>query len=247
MQFLIEGYWDQLEGNRQHIKITDAQVQKAFTAAKATSFSSTAQFQSFLSQTGQTMSDILFRFRINQIAAKLAAKEKTNVTPAAIQQYYNTHRSQFGTPETRDIRIVLTKTAAQAEAAKRALASGHSWNKVAKQYSIDPTSKNTGGLLVGVTKGQEDTALDQASFSASVNKVLGPVHGQFGYYVFEVTKITPATQQSLTQATPLIRQTLVSEQTTTAQNAVTKTLREHWKAQTSCRSEFAISDCGPKA
>jgi foldase protein PrsA len=247
MQFLIEGYWYQLEGNRQHIKVTDAQVQKAFTAAKATSFSSSAQFETFLSQTGQTLNDVLFRFRINQIAAKLLAKQKTEVTPAAIEQYYNAHRSQFGTPETRNIRIVLTKTAAGAEAAKRALSSGHSWTKVAKQYSIDPTSKNTGGLLVGVSKGQEDAALDQASFAAPVNKVLGPVHGQFGYYVFEVTKITPATQQSLAQATPLISQTLKSEQSTTAQAAVTKTLRQHWKGQTSCRSEFAIADCGPKA
>jgi foldase protein PrsA len=243
MQFLIQGYWYQLEANRQHIKVTDAQVQHAFTTAKAQEFPSEAQFQAFLTQTGQTHNDILFRFRINQIASKLLAKETTQITPATIQQYYNSHRSQFGSPETRDIRIVLAKTAAQADAAKAALSSGQSWNKVAKQYSIDPTSKNTGGLLVGVTKGEEDTALDTASFSAPVNKLLGPVHGQFGYYVFEVTKITPSTQQSLAKATPLIRQTLASEQSNNAQTAVTKLLTDHWRGQTSCRSEYAMSDC----
>ncbi len=64
---------------------------------------------------------------------------------------------------------------------------------------------------MGVKKGQEDHALDAAAFSASQNKLLGPVKGQFGYYVFEVTKITKATQQTLAQATPLIEQTLKSQ------------------------------------
>jgi foldase protein PrsA len=244
MQFLIQGYWYQLEANRQHIKISDSQIQHAFTAAKAKSFPSQAEFTAFMSQTGQTLDDILFRFRINLISTKLLSKETTSITPATIEQYYNTHRGQFGSPESRNMRIVLTKTAAEADAAKRALSSGQSWNTVAKQYSIDPTSKNTGGLLVGVTKGEEDTALNNASFAAPEGKLTGPVHGQFGYYVFEITKITPSTQQSLAQASPLIRETLEGEQSTNAQTAVNKLLTKHWRSQTSCRSEYAMSDCG---
>ena len=91
------------------------------------------------------------------------------------------------------MRIVLTKTQAGAQAAKQALSHGQSWTVVAKKYSIDPTTKNKGGLLNGVTKGQQDAALSTAAFSAKVNKVIGPVKGQFGYYVIEVTKIVPAT------------------------------------------------------
>jgi foldase protein PrsA len=243
MDFLIKGYWYQAEAARDHITVTDAQVQKAFTTAKNQQFATPAEFQTFLKQTGQTMQDILFRFRINQIFQKLLARHTSKVTTALIQSYYNSHLSQFGTPATRDIRIVLTKTASQANAAKKALRSGKSWTKVAKQYSIDPTSKNNGGLLVGVTKGQQDAALDNAAFSAPLNKLLGPVKGQFGYYVFEVTKITTATQQTLAQATPLIRQTLVGEQQTSAQTAVDKIARQHWLSQTSCRSDYAMNDC----
>ena len=68
---------------------------------------------------------------------------------------------------------------------------------VAKKYSIDPTTKNKGGVLTNVTKGQQDAALSKAAFAATTNKLIGPVKGQFGYYVVEVTKITPATQKSL--------------------------------------------------
>jgi foldase protein PrsA len=243
MDFLIKGYWYQAEAARTHVRVTNAQVQQAFTAAKNQQFSTSAQFQNFLTQTGQTLSDILFRFRINTIFRKLIAKHTTAVTPATIQSYYTKHLTQFGTPETRDIRIVLAKTAAQAKAAKKALQSGKSWNAVAKQYSIDPTSKNSGGLLAGVTKGQQDAALDSAAFAAPLNKLLGPVRGQFGYYVFEVTKVTRATQQSLAQATPLIRQTLVGQQQTAAQAAVDKVAGKHWRSQTSCRPAYAMADC----
>ena len=128
MDFLIKGYWYQAQAAKLGIKVTDAQVQKAFNAAKNQQFQTPAQFQSFLSQTGQTQADILFRFRINQLFQKLIARHTTKVTPAVIQQYYQAHLSQFGTPETRDIRIVLTKTKAQADAAKAALASGQSWD-----------------------------------------------------------------------------------------------------------------------
>jgi foldase protein PrsA len=243
MDFLIKAYWYQAEAARDHITVSQAQVQRAYTTAKAQQFTSSAQFQSFLSQTGQTVNDILFRFRVNQIFQKLLARHNAKITPATIQSYYNSHLSQFGTPATRSMRIVLAKTAAEANAAKRALQTGQSWNKVAKKYSSDPTSRNSGGLLVGVTKGQEDTALDSAAFSAPVNKLLGPVKGQFGYYVFDVIKITKSTQQTLAQATPLIRQTLAGRQQTTAQTAVDGVAKKHWRSQTSCRSAYAMADC----
>jgi foldase protein PrsA len=243
MDFLIKGYWYQSEATRLHITVTNAQVQKAFAAAKAQQFTTAAQFNTFLTQTGQTQSDILFRFRINQIFQKLIAKHSTTVTAAAIQAYYSSHLTQFGTQQTRNIRIVLAKTQGRANAAKAALSSGQSWKAVAKKYSIDPTSKNNGGLLVKVSKGQQDAALDSAAFSAPLNKLLGPVKGQFGYYVFEVTKITKATQQTLAQATPLIRQTLTGQQQTAAQTAVDKAARQRWLSQTSCRSGYAMADC----
>ena len=58
---------------------------------------------------------------------------------------------------------------------------------------------------MGVTQGQQDAALTKAAFSAPANTLIGPVKGQFGYYVVEVTGINPATHKSLAQATATIR------------------------------------------
>jgi foldase protein PrsA len=141
------------------------------------------------------------------------------------------------------MRIVLTKTAAQAAAAHAALQHGQSWTTVVKKYTIDPTTKNSGGLLTGVTAGQQDATLSKAAFAAPANKLLGPIKGQFGYYVFEVTKITPATARSLAQSTALIKQTLTQAAQTQAQAAVDSHAKKNWFKQTSCRSLYAMADC----
>jgi foldase protein PrsA len=238
MDFLIKAYWYQADAHKMGINITSAQVNKALDTAKKAQFSTDAQFQSFLKTSGMTASDILYR-----VYTKLTARHPTTVTPAAIASYYTAHKTQFGTPDSRNMRIVLTKTAAQAAAAKAAIQHGQSWQTVAKKYSSDPTTKNNGGLLTGVTAGQQDAALSKAAFAAPVNKLLGPIKGQFGYYVLEVVKITPATQRSLAQSSTLIKQTLAGQLQTAAQAAVDKHAKQNWLKQTSCRSMYAMADC----
>ncbi|MFZ0041380.1 MAG: peptidyl-prolyl cis-trans isomerase [Solirubrobacteraceae bacterium] len=252
MDFLIKSYWYQADAHKLGIKLTNTQVQTALNTIKKSEFKdSTAQFDAYLKSSGQTLADVLYRIRVSSIFTKLAKRHPTTVTPAAIQNYYNAHKSQYGTPESRNIRIVLTKTAAQASAAKAALAHGKSWTVVAKKYSSDPTTKNKGGLLTNVTQGQQDTTLTTAAFSAPENKVLGPIKGQFGYYVIDVVKITPGTQKSLAQSTALIKQTLTTNLQTAAETAVDNMAKKDWKSKTTCRSVYAMADCSdykaPKA
>ncbi len=242
MDFLIKAYWYQADAHKMGINITDAQVQKALATAKKSQFSTAAQFQSFLKTSGQTVEDILFRVRVNQIFQKLTAKHPTTVTTAAITNYYNTHKSQFGTPETRNMDIILTKTLAEANAAKAAIQKGQAWSAVAKKYSIDP-SKSTGGALNGVTAGQQDSALSKAAFAAPVSVLVGPVKSQFGYYLIRVTKVKAATQRSLAASTALIKQTLTSQLQTQAQTAVDNHAKQDWLKKTSCLKLYAMADC----
>jgi parvulin-like peptidyl-prolyl isomerase len=242
MDFLIRAYWYQGDAHNLKINVTDADVQKAFASAKKQQFPTPAAFNQFLSTSGQTMQDILFRVKVNQIYTKLLARYQTKVTPAAIEAYYKAHPTQFGTPEKRDIRIVRANKQDQANAALKALKSGQSWDAVAKKYSIDPT-KNSGGVLKNVSQGQEEKAVDSAVFSAPTNKVQGVIHGQFGYYVFEVTKVTKATQQSLAQATTTIKQILSGQSQTKAQTAVDAKAKKDWLSKTKCQKQYAMNDC----
>jgi foldase protein PrsA len=246
MQFLISAQWIQGEAKDQGIKVTQADVNKRFQQTKKQSFPKEADYQKFLKQSGMTQDDILFRVKLDALSSKIrdkVTKGKTKVTDAQITTYYNKNRKRFAQPERRDLRIVLTKTLAQANAAKKALEAGQSWKVVAKKYSTDQSTKNTGGQLLAVTKGQQDRTFENAAFKAPKSKILGPVKTQFGYYVFEVTKITPAAQQSLAQAKNTIRQLLTSQNQQKALNDFVKDFQKKWKDRTNCRKGFITQDC----
>src|SRR3954447_7505213 len=246
MQFLISAQWIQGEAKDQDITVTEADVQKRFAQTKKQSFPKEADYQKFLKQSGMTQADILFRVKLDALSSKIrdkVTKGKSKVTDAQITTYYNKNKKRFAQPERRDLRIVLTKTLAQANAAKKALESGQSWKAVAKKYSTDQSTKNTGGQLLAVTKGQQDRTFENAAFKAPKNKALGPVKTQFGYYVFEVSKVTPASQQALSQAKATIKQLLASQNQQKALNDFVKTFQKKWKDRTNCRKGYVTQDC----
>ena len=124
-----------------------------------------------------------------------------------------------------------------------AIKSGQNFKKVAKKFSIDQASKNNGGVLLAVSKGQQEKALDDAVFKASKGKLEGPIKTQFGYYIFKVQKITPASQQTLLQAKPTIKQLLASQNQQKALDAFVKDFRKKWKEKTECRDDYVTQDC----
>ena len=160
-----------------------------------------------------------------------------------VEEYYEKNKKRFAQPERRDLRVVLTKTEAKADEARQALESGQSWKDVVKQYSIDEASKAQGGKLAAVAKGQQDKALEDAVFAASKGELEGPVKTQFGWYVFEVEKITPASQQSLEQARDTIKNLLRSERQQKALDAFIKDFREEYKDETNCSDDYRVAEC----
>ena len=244
--FLISSAWVLGEAESMGVKASDAEVKKEFEKIKNEQFPKAEEFKKFLASSGQTVSDLLLRVKLNMLSSKIqqkVAKEKGTVTQAEIKKYYEEHKSQYGTPEKRNVRIVLTKTEAQAKEAKKEVESGKSFASVAKSKSIDPTSKNNGGELKGVVKGQEEKALDEAIFSAKKGVLGGPVKTPFGYYVYEVTSTSPGNQQTLAQAQSAIKQQLASTGQQTALSKFVKEFRKKWEAKTECRSAYMVQDC----
>jgi foldase protein PrsA len=252
LQLLISFKWIQGEADSMGVKVTDADVKKSFDQQKKQSFPKPADYQKFLKTSGQSQDDILQRVKLDLLSNKIrdkVVKGKDQVSDAAISDFYNKNKARFAQPEKRDLRVVLTKTKPQAAKALAALKSGQSWKSVAKKYSIDDTSKASGGKLPAQAKGTLDKQLDDAVFSASKNKLIGPVKTQYGYYDFTVTGITPASQQSLAQAKATIKQTLASQNQQKALDKFVKDFTKRWKSKTECSADYKTTDCknGPKA
>ena len=246
MLFLIQAEWVEQEAEEQGVEVSDASVKKSFEDQKKQAFPTDKAYNEFIKTSGMTEEDILFRVKLNELQQKLTQKvteDATKVTDADIEEYYEKNKRRFAQPERRDLRVVLTKTEAKAEQARSALNDGESWKQVVKEYSIDEASKAQAGLLPAVAKGQQDKALDDAVFDAKKGELEGPVKTQFGWYVFEVEKITPAEQQSLEQSKDTIKNLLRSERQQKALDEFVKEFREDYRDETECADDYRIAEC----
>ena len=235
--FLISSQWVLGEASSLGVNVSDKEVKKRFNQIKEQQFPKAAEFEKFLANSGQTVSDLLLRVKLNLLSSKIQqkiVKAKANVSQAQIAKYYNEHKSRFEVPEKRSVNIILTKTEADANKAKSEVSSGKPFAAVAKSRSTDPLSKANGGKLTEVVKGQEEQALSQAIFSAPVKVLSGPVKTPFGYYVYEVTGATPGSTQTLAQAQASVRSQLVATQQQSSLSTFVKNFKKKWTAKTEC-------------
>jgi foldase protein PrsA len=246
MGTLIQNAWIEKEAKEQDVTVSDAEVQRQLAATKRQSFPTDEAYDRFLRGSGMTEADVLERVRIQALAAALTRKVQSSsapVTDAQIQSYYDRNRAQFALPERRDVQIILTRTEAQANAAKSAIEGGTSWAAAAREYSTDAASKATGGVLRGVSQGQQDRAFDQAAFSAKRDVIVGPVKGQFGYYLLRVTTVTPARQTPLAEARAQIRALLEQQGTQQKMTTFVRDFQDRWKDKTNCREGYVVQLC----
>ncbi len=247
LAYLISANWVIKEAEERGIKVSDAEVKKQFNQIKAQQFPKEADFQKFLASTGYTVSDLLLRVKLNTLSSKIQQKVSKEAGKKPSQKevaaYYEQHKSQYGQPEKRNILIILTKTLAQAEKAKKEIEGGKSFASVAKSVSIDPVSKAAGGSLPGVVKGQEEKALDEAVFKAQVNVLGGPIKTPFGYYIYEVKKTIPGSQQALSKVQSTITQQITAEKQQKSLSEFIKNFRKKWEGRTECRAEYSVKDC----
>jgi foldase protein PrsA len=251
--FLISSTWVLGEASSLGVSVSDKEVKKRFNSIREQQFPKAAEFEKFLASSGQTVSDLLLRVKLNLVSSKIQQKiikSKSNVSHAQVAKFYNEHKQRFEVPEKRAVQIILTKTEAQAKKAKSEVQSSKNFAGVAKKVSTDPISKAKGGLLPEVVKGQEEQALSNAIFSAQTNVLSGPVKTPFGYYVFQVTGVTPGSVQSLKQAESSVKSQLVATQQQSALSSFVKNFKKKWMAKTDCRKTYngvalgtVIQDC----
>ncbi len=149
-------------------------------------------------------------------------------TQQQIQQYYDSHKSQYMAPEEADSRHILitvppnadakavAAAKAKAEMILKKLQNGAKFAAMAKQYSDDPGSKDKGGELGYVRRGTMVPAFDNAIFTQPVGK-LAIVRSQYGFHIVQVEGRHKAHQQPLSDVLPEIQATLIRNQTAAAE------------------------------
>jgi foldase protein PrsA len=198
------------------IAVTDKQVDDRLKQIKQQYFgNSEKRYQAQLKTQGLTDAEVRDDIRSQLISEAIFNKvtKDTKVSDKEIQDYYAAHKSQYGQPESRDVRHILVKTKAQAQTIYDHLRQdkGSDFAAYAKKYSQDPGSKNQGGKLT-ISKGQTVPAFDQAAFTLPTKAISTPIKTQFGYHIIQpLSDVRPAKTTPLKDVKASIQQQLLQQ------------------------------------
>jgi peptidyl-prolyl cis-trans isomerase D len=143
----------------------------------------------------------------------------SQVTDEDAKKLFEQRKDKFGTPEKRQVSQIVFPNAEEAQAARSRIASGTSFDDIAKERNLGGTDVDLG--LVAKS-GILDPAIADAAFALPSGEISQPVQGKFGVALVKVGTIQPAIEPDYASAAPELKKELATER---ARNQVA-TLRD---------------------
>jgi len=169
------------------------------------------QFDQVLKQQNLTEADVRNILREKLIVEK-AIGDKVKVSDADVAAYVAKNHPTLDTPMQVRARHILVPDLATAQKVEGLLKGGASFTSVAKQYSVDPSTKDKGGELGFFGKGQMVKPFQDAAFTQRVGIVGPPVKSPFGYHIIEVEGQRAAMVATVQSAGDKVRKILQQQQ-----------------------------------
>lgn len=195
------------EIGKKNIQATNQEVVDTMNNIKA-SLPPDKKIDDFLKENRITQEDIIFAVKVDKFR-KMAVGQKAKPTQKEISKFYNDNRDKlFTEPEGVHVRHILTafkkddddKTKAEKKAKiedlRNQLLKGGNFAELAAKNSDCP-SKEAGGDLNFIRRGQTVKPFEDAAFSQEKNAVGPVVETEYGYHIIQVLDKKPARKVTL--------------------------------------------------
>jgi peptidyl-prolyl cis-trans isomerase SurA len=192
--------------DRLGITVSDAEVKDAVSRLKQQyGISTDEQFDQSLRTSGLTRAEMEARLRDTLVTNKVFGRELRNredLTDPELRERYNREKEQYRLPERAHLREIVvlkpegtTNLDAQrqkaTEVAEAARKPGTDFANLASTMS-DSGSREKGGDLGEVAKGDLVPELDKAVFSAAAGTILGPIETKSAWHIMKVEQRLPS-------------------------------------------------------
>src|SRR5262249_35140997 len=184
---------------------------------------------------------------VSALSKKIFEKVTSDVkvSDQDVLAYYTANQSQYGSPESRDVRHILVAVkdksgqvdyaASKAKADKiyAQLKAGADFAALAKKDADDPGSKDAGGKLT-ISRGQTVPEFDKVAFDLATGALSKPVKTQYGYHVIQaVSPVRKAKTTPLDNVRASIKTTLLQQKRNETMQAWVSDLQKKYKGKVS--------------
>jgi foldase protein PrsA len=242
VQFLVQRAQFEQKAEEFDVEVTDKQVEARLKQIQKQYFAGDKKrYDTQLKQQGLTDEQVRRDIRAQLVQEGIFKKvtDEVKVTDKEIEDYYTKNKSQYGTPESRDVRHILVSTKKQADSLYTRLKGGEDFAKLAKQFSKDPGSKDQGGKLT-VSRGQTVEPFDKTAFLLPKDSLSRPVKTQYGFHLIQpLSAVKPAKATPLKDVKSSIQQQLLQTKKNEAMTKWVESTKKEFADETSYQVGFA--------
>ena len=131
----------------------------------------------------------------------------TTISDEDAKKVFEQRRDRLGKPEQREVSQIVFPNAEEAQAARSRIASGLSFDDLAKERGLNPSDVDLGT----VTKSALDGAIADAAFSLPSGDVSQPLQGRFGTVLVKIGKIEPGVEPTYESVAPGLKKEIAIE------------------------------------
>lgn len=171
-------------------------------------------FEQQLTASGLTQEDIKEDIEVNIQIEKLL-EPQIEITDEEMQTYFDENKDSFAQTKQVKASHILVEDEETAKEVKEKLDNGDDFAELAKEYSTDPGSAESGGDLGFFGEGSMVAEFEEAAFSMKVDEISDPVKTEHGYHIIKVTDIKEAAEANFEKSKEEIKGILLDEKMAT--------------------------------
>ena len=194
----------------------------------------------------QKMTPYAFRqwIRTELLLEKLVADEAA-VTEEEVQAYWEKEKERFSQPERMRVSHICVTDKSEAESIRQSIISGETtFEEAAKEYSIDPYTREEGGAFGAITRG--DSSFQNAAFALEDDKAMSePVRSEKGWHIIRREEHLPAGAPSYEDVKDALRQQLKQQKLMALMNQKRSEIMQNANIEQECDPSSLVVEQQP--